>query len=224
MAKKRSLWFNFITLLAITTAGSVFPITQVKELIPVTESNSTSPSAAAAVILPMSEFVSSVEDGDSGLRGIYVNDVMAVRVVQQPDDNAGFVSAINGVVTQFKLAEKFGTIGLLAHNFASGSLFSKIKQADMVMAIYGDGKVAQYKVTTIYQFQALTPESATSNFSDLSTGEKLTSTALFNKIYRHQSASNDGKTYLVLQTCIAKENESSWGRMFIVAEPVDQNS
>jgi hypothetical protein len=224
MAKKRSLWFNLITLLAITTAGSVFPVTQVKEIIPVTESNSTSPAVAATAVLPMSEFVSSVEDGDTALRGIYVNDVMAVRVVQQPADNAGFVSATDGVVTQFKLAEKYGTIGLLAHNFASGSLFPKIKQADIIQAIYGDGKISQFKVTTIYKFQALTPESATSNFLDLSTGEKLTSTALFYKVYQRQSASVEGKTYLVLQTCIAKDNESSWGRMFIVAEPVDQNS
>jgi hypothetical protein len=220
MAQKRSLWLNLITLLAIT-AASVFPITQVSAFIPVTEGNSTSPSTSTTTyIQPMSDFVSTVEDGGTALRGVYVNNVMALRVVQQPAGNAGFVSAINGVTTQFKLAEKYGTIGLLAHNTSSGSLFSKIIQNDIIQAIYGDGKIDQFKVTTIYKFQALTPDSASSNFTDLSTGDKLSASALFDKIYKNQT----GKNHLVLQTCIAQDNESSWGRMFIIAEPVDQNS
>jgi hypothetical protein len=220
MAQKRSLWLNLITLLAII-AASVFPITQVSAFIPVTEGNSTSPSTSTTTsIQPMSDFVNTVEDGGTTLRGVYVNNVMALRVVQQPAGNAGFVSAINGVTTQFKLAEKYGTIGLLAHNTSSGSLFSKINQNDIVQTIYGDGKVNQFKVTTIYKFRALTPNSASSNFTDLSTGDKLSASALFDKIYKNQA----GKNHLVLQTCIAQDNESSWGRMFIIAEPVDQNS
>lgn len=193
---------------------SFLPFAQTVNAIPVTEGASDNPSAIqTASILPMAEFANAVKDGEDLVRGIYVEDVMALRVVQQPAGNAGFVSAITGVATQFKLAEKYGTVGLLAHNYAAGSLFSNIVLGDVINTIHGTGDIEQYKVTSIVSFQALSPNSPTSSFIDLDTGDKLSAGKLFEKIYK-------GEPHLVLQTCIARDNEDSWGRMFIVAEPI----
>jgi hypothetical protein len=170
--------------------------------------------ASTSSIMALPDFAETVKDGKSGLRGVYVADVMAFRVVQQPKHQNGYVSAIKGVVTQFGMASNYGTIGLLAHNFAAGAEFSKVNTGNLVTVIYGDGTMKVFKVTKIVQYQALQSNSASSNFLDLSTNEKLSAGSLFKMIY-------GGKAHLTLQTCIAKGNESSWGRLFIIAEPVE---
>lgn len=214
MVQKRNFWFNISALVVILTL-SVFPFAQTASAaIPVTAGNSDSQSGTQnSSILSMSDFTTAVQDGEDIIRGVYVDDVMALRVVQQPSGKAGFVSSIVGIATQFKMAEQYGTVGLLAHNFASGSLFPDVKEDAVINIIYGNGKVNNYKVTSIVMFQALSPNSATSSFVDLGSGEKLSAGKLFEKIYK-------GTPHLVLQTCIAKDNEASWGRLFIIAEPV----
>jgi hypothetical protein len=74
--------------------------------------------------------------------------------------------------------------------------------------------VSGYKVTSIVKFQALSPNSPSSKFVDLSTGDTLSASTLFKQVY-------GGDPHLVLQTCIAQDNEPSWGRMFVIAEPVE---
>jgi hypothetical protein len=214
MVQKRFFWFYIITLLVIATA-SVFPVSQaVAPVIPVTDSSNPLPTTNNSDLLPMADFITAVSDGAELVRGVYVDNVMALRVVQQPAGKAGYVSSIAGVATQFKMAEKYGTIGLLAHNFAAGSNFPQIEMNQIVHVVYGDGKTSDFKVKTIMEFQALSPDSVTSSFLNLATNEKLSAARLFETIYK-------GTPHLVLQTCIAKGNESSWGRMFIIAEPVD---
>jgi hypothetical protein len=215
MAQKRNFWLNTITL-AVLLAGSLFNAAPAAAaVIPVTDGSNPQIASSVSSILPISEFSSAVEDGQDIIRGVYVDNVMALRVVQQPATNANYVSSISGVATQFKAAEKYGTIGLLAHNFAAGSFFTDIQVGDVINTIYGNGDISQYKVSKIVRYQALSPESASSNFVDLVSGEKLTAAKLFEKVYK-------GDRHLVLQTCIAKDNEASWGRLFILADPVEK--
>jgi hypothetical protein len=76
----------------------------------------------------------------------------------------------------------------------------------------------RFVVTEIQQYQALVPDSSSSDFIDLTTREYLNASQLFKKVYGNQSGN------LILQTCIEAEQNPTWGRVFIIAEPVDQGS
>jgi hypothetical protein len=209
--------FKVFTLTVILLA-SVFPFSRAIENIPVTSDSNPADSengstATKSSIVALSDFTATIKDGKSIIRGVYVPEVMAFRVIQQPKSQNGYVSAIKGVVTQFGMASDYGTIGLLAHNYAAGSDFSKVLVGNKVSVIFGDGTIKEFIVTKIARYQALQPNSTSSNFLDLETNEKLSAGALFKAVY-------GGKAHLILQTCIAQGKESSWGRLFIIAEPV----
>ncbi|HWQ04148.1 MAG TPA: hypothetical protein VN452_02200 [Longilinea sp.] len=161
------------------------------------------------------EFIPSITNGNpKQLVGVFINQTMALRVVQQPASNPGFVSSAPEVVTQFSLASQYGTIGLLAHNTAAGQAFDDIHSGQKIILIYGNGDLKYFMVEQIRQFQALSPTSPYSNFTDLANSEKLLSAEnLFYQIY--QSKGN-----LVFQTCIERDNELSWGRLFVIAHPI----
>lgn len=163
--------------------------------------------------MPLQEFAGSVQDGKSLVRGVYAEGVMAFRVVQQPAGQAGFVSSVKNVVTEFALAKQYGGIGILAHNFAAGAGFFQLTAGDEINLVYGDGAISKYVIKNILEFQALDADDPYSDFIDLATGETLSSTELFLRTY--------GGGKLTLQTCIAADGISSWGRMFIIAEPTD---
>lgn len=166
-----------------------------------------------AALPALAEFVESVKDGSiNTLRGIFVANVMAFPVVQQPSGYPGFVSATDSVTTQFKMASELGNIGLLAHNYLAGASFSRLKQGDIIILIYGNGHTQSFLVEDILHYQALTPLSPYSNFIELETQNFLTAEQLFNKVYR-------GDYRLTLQTCIENEGNLSWGRLFIIAKP-----
>jgi hypothetical protein len=160
------------------------------------------------------DFVENVKNGDkNGIRGVYVADNFALRVVEQPANNPNFVSTIEGVATQFSLAKKYNTIGFLAHNFASGKYFINLKLGDVIQVVYGDGRIDQFRIMQILQFQALQPNNPKSQFIDLQSREKFSAARLFKKVYT-------GNKHLTLQTCIQKDGIDTWGRLFLIATPL----
>jgi len=162
------------------------------------------------------EFSNSVENGDkSVLRGVYVSNVLATPVVQQPVDNAGYVSSTDGMLTQFSLPSQFGNVGLLAHNTLSGKFFFQLEVGQEVRLVYGDGRVEYFIIQRILQYQALQPNSPYSNFRDLSSDEILTAEQVFRKVYT-------GDRHVTFQTCIAANGISTWGRIFVIATPKPQ--
>jgi len=205
--------------LIISLIAAFFPASAVYAGVPVTaDVNSTSAVIAAAssttAVMPLSDFASAVNSGYAGITGVYVDGTLANKVIQQPAGNNGFVSTAKGVLTQFNLASQYGNIGLLGHNFAAGQQFFKIQPGNIIHIIYGNGEIKSFAVTSTHEYQALSPASPTSDFIDLESNERLTSTQLFKSMYA-------GSTHLTLQTCIAMDNEPSWGRLFVIAEPVD---
>jgi hypothetical protein len=162
----------------------------------------------------LNKFIENVINNDAkAVRGVYVKDVMAFTVQQQPADAPGFVSLNNDQVTQFNMAAQAGNVGLLAHNYLSGSFFSKLKVGDVVTLVYGDGRTESFSVTAILKYQALEPGSVHSNFKDLETQTTLSATQLFDKVYR-------GERHVTFQTCIEGNGSLSWGRLFVIAQPV----
>lgn len=160
-------------------------------------------------------FVQQVTDGQEDIiRGVYVDGVLALRVVQQPADNAAYVSTELETVTQFRSAEKNGITGLLAHNFLSGKQFYDLIPGQEVRVIYGDGSFRSYEISQSYRFQKLTPSSLQSDFIDLSSGEQVSTSQVFNRFYK-------GNGHLTLQTCLEARGLSNWGLTFIVATPLE---
>jgi hypothetical protein len=178
------------------------------------------PSQAYAKDVPntlpaLNTFIETVKDGNAAaVRGVYVSNVMALTVVQQPVGYPGYVSTEESVATQFSIAAEVGNVGLLAHNTHAGGLFSNIKQGDLIVLVYGDGHVESFMAESIQRYQALDPLNPYSLFKDMETQTSFTAEELFNNVYR-------GDYHLTLQTCIENSGNSSWGRLFIVAKPVD---
>ena len=159
------------------------------------------------------DFSRSVQNGDATvLRGVYVPDVLALPVVQQPVDRPYYVSNRDGEATQFGMASQYGNIGLLAHNTLSGRDFSRLSIGQQVRLVYGDGRVEDFLVTNILRFRASNPESVSSSFRNLDRKETLSAGEMFTRTYT-------GDRHLVFQTCIAANGNESWGRLFIIAVP-----
>jgi hypothetical protein len=170
--------------------------------------------AAAGTALPsLSAFVAAVMDGQSGVvRGVYVPEVFAYVVVQQPADDTSFVSPNDGVVTQYGLAGQYGAIGLLAHDYLAGALFSNLSIGQELGIVYGDGRVEFYMIGRLDRYQALQPENGASDLIDLATGIQISSNELFAKYY-------EGGDHVTFQTCIFQDGNLNWGRLLVTALP-----
>ncbi len=148
--------------------------------------------------------------------GIYQPGAIRAPVVQQPLNAPGYVSTEAGKVTQFRMASQFGVTALLAHNYLAGKDFSAIRPGSVLSVVYGDGRISTYLVEEVRQYQALSPNSPYSNFINLADSSRniISATDLFYDIYAQAGR-------LVLQTCIEKDGELSWGRLFVIAIPID---
>lgn len=159
------------------------------------------------------EFSRSVQnDQKDVLTGVYVSNVMALPVVQQPYGNAGYVSNNDGEATQFRMASQFGNVGLLAHNHLSGESFSQLAVGQEVRLVYGDGQVEYFVIAEVLRYQALQPNSPYSSFSNLDKDEVLSAENMFKRVYF-------GDRHVTFQTCIEAEGNLSWGRLFVIAIP-----
>jgi hypothetical protein len=155
------------------------------------------------------------QDENNDLAGVYVDDVLALPVVQQPKGDNLYVSRLMGNVTQFQSAASHGVTGLLAHNYLSGDLFYGMELGQVVNLIYGDGRVKHYIIDDIQSYEKLEGDFYTSNYMNLETGEVLTTPDLFQLMYT-------GDDKVTFQTCIKNGSDWSWGRIFIVAIPHHQ--
>jgi len=160
-------------------------------------------------------FIQSVMNGDkSTARGVYVEGLFAMPIVQQPGYGSYYVSTKPNTVTEFGAASAYGNIGLLAHDFLAGKYFFQLSLGNKIQLIYGDGKIENFLVTHIYRYQATDPESVYSQFIDLDSQEILSSTKLFKEVYM-------GAQHITFQTCITENENASWGRLFVIAEPAN---
>jgi hypothetical protein len=169
------------------------------------------------VSLPsFADFSQIVQNGQKEmLRGVYVDNVLALPVVQQPSGNTIYVSNNDGEVTQFGVASQYGNVGLLAHNHKAGKSFSELAPGQDVLLVYGDGHIETFEIEEVLKFQALQPNNPFSSFKSLDKDEILTTGQMFNRVYA-------GDHHLTFQTCIAAYGKLSWGRLFIIARPKER--
>jgi len=146
------------------------------------------------------------------ISGIYLGRERYLRIISQPEGRPEYISTIAGVATHFQLAERYGNIGLLAHNYLGGKYFLELKAGDDVYLMDGHRRTLRYRVVRSYRYQALDPRNPRSRFIDLETRQVCTADEVFKRVYT-------GRHHLVLQTCIQKGYIKEWGRVFIIAEP-----
>jgi hypothetical protein len=159
------------------------------------------------------DFLKLVENGNiSVLSGVYVPNVLALPIVQQPAGDAGYVSGRDDEATQFTLASQYGNVGLLAHNYLSGRFFENLAVGEEVRLVYGDGKVEYFIITEVLRYQAFDPDSQWSSFRNLDNEDVLSAEQMFTRAYA-------GNRHLTFQTCIEANGNSSWGRLFVIAVP-----
>ena len=172
------------------------------------------PTVKAGNILPdFRDFAQPVENSDvNTLSGVYVPNVLALPVIQQPSGDDGYVSNKDDQTTQFAMASQFGSIGLLAHNYLSGRFFSELAVGHEVRLVYGNGRVEYFVITEILRYQALEPNSQLSSFRNLDHSEVLSAEQMFKRVYA-------GERHVTFQTCIEANGTVNWGRLFVVAKP-----
>jgi hypothetical protein len=187
-----------LSILAVVFSSTAFP------LIPVTGAQSLEKVSQQVVI-------DAVATGSQiDLDGAY-----NYIIVQQPKGNAGYVSTQADKLTQFSLAAKYGSQGYLAHNYLAGASFFNLVVGSEIIVSYSDGHTKTYEVREIRHLQAIHPNSPTTSFLDIDhKNVKLSAKQVFLQTYGI-------KDRLILQTCIAKGDELSWGRLFIIATPVE---
>ena len=163
----------------------------------------------------LEDFAMQVSNGQAGqLRGLYIPGILAAAVVQQPAGMNDFVSPWQNVITQFGLASRLGSTGLLAHNYLAGETFGLLQEGQEIELIDGSGRVSTFTVTEILRYQALDTDDTSTRLLDLKSQASITSADLFNRVY-----SRPGQ--VVFQTCIKKDGDPSWGRLFVIASPSD---
>ena len=159
------------------------------------------------------DFAQPLKNSDvNTLSGVYVPNVLALPVIQQPSGNTGYVSNKDDQATQFAMASQFGSVGLLAHNYLSGRFFAELTVGQEVRLVYGNGRVEFFVITEILRYQALEPNSQLSSFRSLEHSEVLSAEQMFKRVYA-------GERHVTFQTCIAANGNVSWGRLFVVAKP-----
>lgn len=174
-----------------------------------------SDTSTSTTLPTLKSFSTSIVNGSGALSGVYAPGLFAFPITQQPNGDAGYVSAKPDVLTQFRMASQYNTIGLLAHDYLAGAAFENFQVGQDIVLIFGNGSQKYYQVYEIRQFQALTPTSAYSDFVDLASQKRMSVEQLFYQTYGLGNR-------LIFQTCISKNKISSWGRLFILAKPVDQ--
>lgn len=174
----------------------------------------TAPDLPEPLDLPIfDQFVQSVVNGEPDQRvGVFVENLFSYPIIQQPANQPAFITSSAGEVTEFRIVrQQTGNEGLIAHNYLAGSQFFSLKAGDIAEIVLGDGSVIEFEIFAVQDYQALTPNSPTSDFLDLATGSKLSASDLFYRVY-------GGNLTLTFQTCINRNNLSTWGRTFIIGE------
>ena len=187
------------------------PVFQAPEGLP-----SPTPIPSAGALPALDEFAASLPSaGPETVVGVYVHEMFALPVVDQPAGQENYVSGDDGVVTRYGTPGLFGSVGLLAHNYLSGKAFYSMKENQDVVLIYGDGRRANFRVADIQYYQALSPHDPYSNFVDLADQSRsiMSYAQLFNRVYTTRGQ-------VVFQTCFEANGDPSWGRIFIIANPV----
>jgi hypothetical protein len=151
--------------------------------------------------------------GQDQVTGVVAEGLFSYPVITQNKNEPISVSTARNTLTQYGMAAQFGNIGLLAHNYLAGSRFFELTTGQRVYLFFGTGRVETFIVNRVLQYEALSPQNPYSDFRPAGSDKVISAAEMFNLVY-------GGAYHLTFQTCIEREGVSSWGRLFVIAEPV----
>jgi hypothetical protein len=93
---------------------------------------------------------------------------------------------------------------LIAHNSNDGQYFDEINVGNLVR--YYNGEWKDYRVTEVLRYRAIPSDSLAPTLFD---GAWHSTAWVYGNIYNKS---------LILQTCIYKDGDWQWGRLFVVAQ------
>ncbi len=202
MSSRNRSFFLFVSLLVVVSLTLIPSPAFALRSQPDTNSNAA-----------LADFVRKMTNGTEALTGVFVENSFAYPVVQQPSGNTVYVSSANDTATEYSSAAKYGNVGLLAHNTLGGRRFSELVAGQRIFLVFGSGRVEGFVVSQIYRYEAIDPNNSKTNLRDPANGMVYNSDYVFRKMYA-------GSRHVTLQTCIEKNGNASWGRMFIIATPL----
>lgn len=192
---------------------SIFIAIMCFSFLPPADAHALLESSNSTSLPPLDRFIQEVKNGQADeLRGIYIVDLLAARIVQQPSGSNEFISPWENVVTQFSLASRLGSTGLIAHSYLAGKSFVLLQPGQEINLVYGDGHTSKFVVAESLRYQALNANSTSSTFMNLNNKRIHTANQLFTEIYNRPGT-------VIFQTCIEANNNPTWGRLFVIAEP-----
>jgi hypothetical protein len=139
-------------------------------------------------------------------------DSSAVSIISQPEGNDRYVSSQRDELTLYEPALQNGVTGLLAHNYLAGAQFYELTVGQILWVFYTPHKAQAYEITTATSYQRLRQPESSDTYVRLDNQQELSTAAVFGEYY-------SGDHRLVLQTCLEKEGDRSWGLFFVVAKP-----
>ena len=152
--------------------------------------------------------------------GIFMSEIIfpdlpPIKIVPQPNGKYSWVSNDSNSFTEFSVPKKlYDTQYFLAHNTKAGSHLNEIKIGDVIKfreSNAGLGEHTERKVKEIRKFKALQPTNLKTPLVDLSTGKQYSVEDITKEMWTNNKQ-------VVFQTCIEKEGDINWGRLFVIAE------
>ena len=149
------------------------------------------------------------------------NDLPMV-IVQQPKGDPLWISNNIDAFTQIEQPRKeFGTSVFAIHTYGSKNDLYDLKINDFIVykTISIDNNcnvhanLVFYRVKDILRYQALSPRNPATPLIDLVTGKQYSVESIIDKVYGNNE-------YVILQTCIYKNGNTAWGRLFVVLEEI----
>lgn len=153
----------------------------------------------------LSVFIEKIRDNTINLRGLYAESIVELKIVQSPTNT---LSMKADEVLELSISEQLGNTILVAHNTLGGKNFKYLTLGQTIYTIKGNGSYEKSIIIEIAEFESL----SNNLYKESSTGLIFTDMQLVERFFF-------GNKHVLLQTCVEKDYNYGWGRLFIVAIP-----
>lgn len=146
------------------------------------------------------------------------------NIVQQPPGQEEYVDPNYDVITEFsELSEEEEKQArwFLAHiQGKAGQEIAQLRQGMRIRFEMEGGEVQEYEIAGVVRYQATEPNSSTAPLIEVNENLETIGIPLSNRAVKRGlfGLANGG---IILQTCIENGGNSSWGRIFVVAQPLE---
>lgn len=136
---------------------------------------------------------------------------LTLEIELQPVGQPSYVTNVPGKVTLFRQTLARNALVFIIHNDLGGTRLYDTKIGDLIYVSSAQDRV-YYEVIHIYRFRADQPTDPFSDLFELETGERFTVDAAYDLVFPGG--------YVTIETCIIRNGDVNWGRIFIQAKQI----